>query len=359
MPDHWQSTTLAEVAKIKQGETIAVKTLAGGPHPVYGANGIVGWHHLGNTLEETVALGCRGSCGTVHIAPVDSFLSNNVMGLRAVDGKTTVGFLAVMLEVADLRNQGVISGAVQEQITRRSLSLLTVMLPPMPEQRRIVDLVGSIDNYIDALQGQIDATRTARQGVLSELLSNPGDDWEATTLGDVAVFEYGKALREADRDGRGFPVLGSAGEIGRHSVPLVPNGPVIIVGRKGTGSAGSVHWSEEPCFVIDTAYWVRIIAEHLSPEFAYLAISSLNLTLLSVNTGVPGLNRDRAYSQFLRLPPLSEQQRIVGLIGSFDEQIAALETQIDAARGTRSGVLSELLSGDRLLDESYDKAVGW
>ena len=182
------------------------------------------------------------------------------------------------------------------------------------------------------------------------------DDWQSSTLGEITVLEYGKALKEADRDGSGFPVFGSAGEVGRHSVPLVSEGPVIVVGRKGT--AGSVHWSPEPCSVIDTAYWVRIKAEQLEPEFAYLAISSLNLPSLSAQTGVPGLNRERAYSQPVDVPPLAEQRRIVDLIGSIDAYIDALEAQGASARDLRSGVLSELLSGDRLLADDYEAAVG-
>jgi type I restriction enzyme S subunit len=59
----------------------------------------------------------------------------------------------------------------------------------------------------------------------------------------------------------------------------------------------------------------------------------------------------------LNLPPIHEQRRIVDLIGSFDSQLASLDSQIASAQLFRSGVLSELLSGRRLLDESYDVAV--
>ena len=47
---------------------------------------------------------------------------------------------------------------------------LRVALPPIPEQRRIVDLVESIDVYIDALEAQVETTRTARSALLAELL---------------------------------------------------------------------------------------------------------------------------------------------------------------------------------------------
>ena len=79
----------------------------------------------------------------------------------------------------------------------------------------------------------------------------------------------------------------------------------------------------------------------------------------AATTGIRNLRTKDYLLREIAVPPIEEQKRIVDLIGSFDEQISALERQVDAARGTRSGVLAELLSGDRLLDESYDKAVGW
>ena len=59
----------------------------------------------------------------------------------------------------------------------------------------------------------------------------------------------------------------------------------------------------------------------------------------------------------IHVPPLAEQRRIVDLIESIDEQAASLESLIASAQNLRGGVLSDLLSGERLLDESYDVAV--
>ncbi len=171
-PGHdWHSTTLGEIADLKQGSTIAVRSLPGGLHPVYGANGVVGWNSEGNITETTVALGCRGSCGTVTLAPAGAFLANNVMGLRAKPGHVDVHYLALMLEALDLRSSGAISGQVQEQITRKSLAPVRVVLPPVEEQRRIVEVVGAMDEQVAALESQAEATRQLRAGVLAELLS--------------------------------------------------------------------------------------------------------------------------------------------------------------------------------------------
>jgi type I restriction enzyme S subunit len=171
------------------------------------------------------------------------------------------------------------------------------------------------------------------------------EGWTNTTLGDIASFEYGKPLKAENRDGVGFPVFGSAGEVGRHSEPLISNAPVIVVGRKGT--AGAVWWSDLPCSVIDTAYFV---VPKISLDFKYLfqLLGFLDLPSLTAQTGVPGLNRDRAYSSEVNLPPIVEQKRIVDVVSSVDAYIDALQQHVAAARTARNAVLHELLttSGD-------------
>jgi len=119
------------------------------------------------------------------------------------------------------------------------------------------------------------------------------DRWLNTRLGSLLSLQYGKALPERKRDGTGCPVFGSNGVVGHHSKPLV-QGPGIVVGRKGT--AGSVTWTRDDFFPIDTTYWVRPLdSESLDLRFASLLLEQADLPSVCAQTGVPGLNRDRAY----------------------------------------------------------------
>jgi type I restriction enzyme S subunit len=230
-----------------------------------------------------------------------------------------------------------------------------ILLPPLPEQKRIVDLIASVDSYIDALEQQAEIARKSRNAVLHEMLSAGGEGWTETTLGHLISLEYGKPLTESSRDGMGYPVFGSAGIVGMHSSPLVSESPVVVVGRKGT--AGAVYWSETPCFVIDTAYYVKNKVD-IEPKFLFHILQFVNLKSVTAQTGVPGLNRDRAYNLKCRIPKHSEQKRIVDLISSLDNGISAREKLISKTRQFRSGLLSDLLSGNHEIPEGYDKVMG-
>jgi restriction endonuclease S subunit len=230
-----------------------------------------------------------------------------------------------------------------------------IQLPPLPEQKRIVDLISSVDSYIEALQQQIKSAIRSRNAVLHKLLTTGGGDWAESSLGRLFSLEYGKPLTDENRDGKGFPVFASAGVVGFHSEPLVPKSPVIIVGRKGT--AGAVYWSENPCYVIDTAYYVKPISD-IDLRFLYLLLGFIDLKSVTAQTGVPGLNRDRAYSLKCNVPPKPVQLEIITIISELDDFTESSQATMNKARELRSGLLSDLLSGEHEIPASYDKVIG-
>jgi restriction endonuclease S subunit len=60
----------------------------------------------------------------------------------------------------------------------------------------------------------------------------------------------------------------------------------------------------------------------------------------------------------INLPPLVEQKRIVETISSMDDGIEASERAVAAAKNLRSGLLSDLLSGEHEIPKSYDELMG-
>jgi type I restriction enzyme S subunit len=137
--------------------------------------------------------------------------------------------------------------------------------------------------------------------------------WLTAPLGDVIELAYGKSLPKGVRAVEGnIPVYGSNGITGWHDQALV-NESTIIVGRKG--SAGAIQLVQEPCYPIDTTYFVRVRQSFdADTKFLFYLLSRLDLSRLKTATGVPGLNREDAYRELISLPPLPEQRRIVDLL---------------------------------------------
>ena len=143
-------------------------------------------------------------------------------------------------------------------------------------------------------------------------MSELPEGWAKTTLGNIISLKYGKSLPKAIRVAGPFSVYGSNGPVGTHTEPLI-SGPAIIVGRKG--SIGELHLSEEPCYPIDTTYFVDEFFDQ-SPHFLLFLLKTLGLTELNRASAIPGLNRDDVYALPVLLPPLDEQRRIVAKLDS-------------------------------------------
>ncbi len=135
--------------------------------------------------------------------------------------------------------------------------------------------------------------------------------WPEVPLGSVCEFKYGKSLPEDRRAGGDVPVFGSNGQVGWHRVALT-NGPAIVVGRKG--SFGEVHLSALPCWPIDTTYYIDQTATSANLRWLAYRLRAIGLTTLNRAAAVPGLNREDAYRQRIRLPPPNEQCRIADVL---------------------------------------------
>jgi type I restriction enzyme S subunit len=135
--------------------------------------------------------------------------------------------------------------------------------------------------------------------------------WPEVALGEICEFRYGKSLPEEKRSGGSIPVYGSNGIVGQHNDALT-DGAAIIIGRKG--SFGEVHLSERPCWPIDTTYFIDQSATNVDLRWLSYRLKGLGLNRLNKAAAIPGLNREDAYRQRLKLPPLTEQRRIAEIL---------------------------------------------
>ncbi len=134
-------------------------------------------------------------------------------------------------------------------------------------------------------------------------------------LGEVCEFAYGNSLKGERRRSGKVPVFGSNGIVGWHD-QATTSGPAIIIGRKG--SIGEINWANEPCFPIDTTYFVEKTKRPCDLRWLYFTLLKLDLTRLNKSAAIPGLNREDAYEERIPWPDLSEQKRIAGQLEQAD-----------------------------------------
>lgn len=142
--------------------------------------------------------------------------------------------------------------------------------------------------------------------------------WIKTSVGAFCPFVYGKAIKKQEQLKRGFPVYGSNGVYTYSASELVgPN--AVIIGRKGT--VGKVHLSNSPCWVSDTAFYVKYDYPD-DAYFTYYLLSTLGLENMNTDAAVPGLNRENAHRLEIQVPGEAEERRkIVSPLIAIDKKI--------------------------------------
>ena len=292
-------------------------------------------------------------------------------------------FLFLLLQDRRMREfmQSRSSGTTVMHLKTSEVPDVQVALPPLPEQKRIVDLISSVDSYIEALQQQLESAKRSRNAVLHELLTAGSDDWVETTLGEITDLvrgPFGGSLKKEIFVKEGFAVYEQQhaiygdfstiryrvssekfDEMKRFS--LVPGD--LIMSCSGTMGKVRIVPKEADPGIINQALLKIKPKSNLSSDFLYLWMQSDDfIRQIEMNSGGGALQNVSSVKMLkgikLRVPGLLEQERIIGIISMIDEVIIKTELAICEAKNLRSGLLSNLLNGDHEIPSSYDKVMG-
>ncbi len=153
--------------------------------------------------------------------------------------------------------------------------------------------------------------------LVEEKEQSVGGEWQKRRWGDLATLEYGRALRGYETSQGAFRVFGTNGPIGWHDEALYAH-PSVIVGRKG--AYRGIHYSAEPFFVIDTAFYLKPKVE-MDVRWAYYELLTQDIDLMDSGSAIPSTSREEFYSLTVLVPPLPEQRAIAHVLGTLDDKI--------------------------------------
>lgn len=131
---------LGDICRPKQWPTLSKKELTENGFPVYGANGKIGFYSSYTHRKPTLLIGCRGSCGSVHITEPYSYANGNAMALDELNqDRADIKYLYHLFVHRGFRD--VITGTSQPQIIQQHIRSVEIPLPPLEEQQRIAAIL--------------------------------------------------------------------------------------------------------------------------------------------------------------------------------------------------------------------------
>ena len=224
------------------------------------------------------------------------------------------------------------------------LQELEIPVPPLPEQKAIASVLSSLDDKIDLLHRQNKTLEAMAETLFRQwFIEEAKEDWEDGTLDQLIDLKYGKALKQEDRSGSGYPVVASSGIVGFHNNYLV-KGPSIVIGRKGT--LGKVYFMEDNFYPIDTSYFIQTKTSGSNLIFEYYLLKSLDFANMNSDSAVPGLNRNIALGTQIQVPPEELILSFNGTAQPWFSKIHSNTKQIQTLEKLRDTQLPKLMSGE-------------
>lgn len=167
------------------------------------------------------------------------------------------------------------------------------------------------------------------------------DSWNIKKWGDIATLEYGKSLK-GYRDSVGtVRVWGTNGPIGWCDTPLCGSAGIII-GRKG--AYRGVHYSPNPFYVIDTAFYLRPMYP-FDLKWAYYELLKLDINGMDSGSAIPSTSREDFYSIPVCVPPNTILEEFGHFLKAWYGKQCSNDNGSESLTKLRDTLLPKLLSG--------------
>ena len=146
MAGEWRETQLGEFAPFLYGRGLPEVRRRPGSVPVYGSNGIVGFHSEPLLSGPAVIIGRKGSVGAVHYCPEPCWPIDTTFYV-VEDDPARLRFKYYLLKSLGLEHMNADSAV--PGLNRDAAHARIIKVPPLPEQRAIAHILGTLDDKIE------------------------------------------------------------------------------------------------------------------------------------------------------------------------------------------------------------------
>ncbi|SFT97389.1 restriction endonuclease subunit S [Paraburkholderia aspalathi] len=424
IPSEWQVTVIGDLAEVSAGGTPATShdEYWNPPEVPWMSSGEVHLRRVRSTEKKISKLGLENSAAKV-------FPKKSIVMALAGQGKTR-GCVAV-LEAEAATNQSLaaiypsklfetdflfhnldwrykeLRSLSSGEGGRGGLNLsiiksVPVALPPLPEQQKIAAILTTVDDKLEVIACQIDATQTIKRGLMQTVFSRGvgiqdangrwlahtdlkdsevGEipvGWVVRSLESVANVERGKFSARPRNDPKYFedgniPFI-QTGDIasstrfvrkasqflnlkGLEVSKLFPVGTIFIT---IAANIGDVAIAKTPMACPDSVVGINITAEVCDGTWLYYLLKNSKdyFDSRATQNAQKNINLQVLRPFLFALPPMLEQQRVAEILSSLDEKLDVLSSKQAQYKALKRGLMQKLLTGEwRVKLDAPEEAV--
>ncbi|KAB6585750.1 restriction endonuclease subunit S [Phocaeicola vulgatus] len=340
--EQWKEYKLGDISNMKYGKLPPKQN--NGSYPIWSGYRNVGFATTYNCRKGTIIVVARGVGGTgdVKISSEDCFLTNLSIAVELDNKICEPLYFYYKYKLSNLRYLD--TGSAQSQITIDDLKRLSLKLPPLEEQKRITEILSSIDYKIELNRRINDNLEQQAQALFKAWFV------DNAVIDDASVSDYfiplrGKNLLTSDAKGGEVPVV--AGGLTPSAYHNVANtkAPVITISASGA-NAGYVKLWGVPVWSADSSYIDSSVTPHIYFWYNLLKFSQKNIFDSQTGSAQPHIYPKHIgdiHIPNLDLDKVADYNKIVTPIYEQITNTQKLNMQLTVTRDT---LLPKLMSGE-------------
>ena len=288
-------------------------------------------------------------------------------------------FLFYFLKTCFMELNTKISGMYLKHVNKFIFERQKLPLPPLPEQKKIAEILSTADQAIEKVDVAIEKTQKMKKGLMQEPLTKGighkefkdteigkiPKEWEVMKLGETANVRYGLGQPPA-LESSGIPMIRATnvkrGRIVREGLifinrSAVPNsrdpflrvgdilvvrsgaytGDVALVTKEWEGAVAGYDLIVTPSDTIDSQFLTYYLLSG--------SVQKRHFVGLKVRSAQPHLNSSQVEETPIPLPPLPEQQKIAEILSTLDKRLGSLRNRKEKLGRVKKGLMNDLLTG--------------
>ncbi|PWV97398.1 type I restriction enzyme S subunit [Paenibacillus cellulosilyticus] len=370
----WTTTILQDLCNIEYGKAPSDARVEFSEYPLYGTSGVTGYADKPLFQAPLIMVGRKGTINKPIFIEHDCWIIDTAYGLFTENAD--LKWLFYFISNYDLSRLNEATGV--PSLNRNNLYNIEVPVPPLTEQRKIADILTTVDNAISKTEAIIEQTERVKKGLMQQLLTKGighlkfkqtdfgeiPENWGVCLLDEVALRKSGHtpdkkksnywsgdipwiSLKDTSRLDNRFidetTDYTTTDGINNSSAVLLPEGTVVIsrdatVGKSGImryPMATSQHFINYICGDRLFNWYLYYDLQYRKQLFERIAVGSTIKTI--------GLQFFKELK--VAVPPIEEQKHISQILNSMDDKIDKEILKLSKIQTLKKGLMQVLLTG--------------
>lgn len=233
------------------------------------------------------------------------------------------------------------------KITSATVRSLEIPYPPLPEQRRIAEFLGTWDEAIEKLE-QLIAAKEKQQKVLSNHIFDQvkKQEFQQCRLVNICAIHKGVQLGKFEMNAKGrYPVLNGGISYSGYTDSYNCEANTIAI-SEGGNSCGFVNLIREKFWCGGHCYTLKNIRISMQYLFFFLKHRQDMLMNLRVGSGLPNIQKKDLENVEVVFPIMEEEQnRFSEILLCTQNELDLLRKKLAALQKQKRGLMQKLLTG--------------